>query len=130
MSDATQIVAKHFATTGQDTSRVIARTEDVRIRTAIYTGITDADATTLVLLNELGLKDPIILGITVSILNGTNQWEFYDNRDGNTAANAFRVEWNDPNNANPNQLIITNVGAAGQGVKFRVIIFYVEAQIS
>lgn len=123
MSDARQIVTDYFALDTDEST--ILRHESVRVRSALYTGTTDSDTETSVKLS--GLKDPIVVGITVMIESATDNWGVYSYRQSVSATDNFHIVYRGPNHgSNTNEVLITGVGSSYQGQKYRIFVFYLD----
>lgn len=88
--DARQIVAD-YRTIGTD-DITVTRREQIRVRTALYTGLLDADSSTTVTLSGLPV-DAAIVGMTLMINDPASStvWRSFDNAVGTSATSSFRL---------------------------------------
>lgn len=122
--DARQIIGDYISLSTDETT--VLRKEPVRLRINVYTGTTDADATTDVTLRYLP-RTAVVVGVLAMINQSASVlWSVHGYRDASSAANAYRVELNEVAAPAERQVRLAEVGANLQGLPYRLSVLWVE----
>ena len=123
-NDSRHIVGRHVSLSTDETT--ILRKEPIRIKAMLYTGTTDADATTDVNLVGMPITAEVI-GASIMIRDSdeTLSWRIYDNECNEETDNTFRILW--LRNTSGNRVLrISEVGADMQGQPYRLLVWWCD----